>query len=146
MITETATVVKVKGDQVTLEAQIKTSCNACQQQDDCGTGVVAKAMAPKSQQLVLATPLPLQQGDLVKVGIPEESVVTASAWLYLAPLVLFIGAFSGLNAILQQLPFYHELLVLAGALVVSGVGFLAISRYLKRLDIRRFQPVILSKL
>jgi positive regulator of sigma E activity len=38
MIKETATVVAVDGDVVTVEAAIKSTCNACQAQSDCTTG------------------------------------------------------------------------------------------------------------
>jgi len=48
MIRETATVVAVNGDTVTVEAAIKSTCNACQAQSDCGTGVISRALAPKT--------------------------------------------------------------------------------------------------
>ncbi|MEC8377515.1 MAG: SoxR reducing system RseC family protein, partial [Pseudomonadota bacterium] len=71
MIKETATVVAVDGDKVTVEAAIKSTCNSCQAQSDCGTGVVSRALAPKTQYLTLNTPMTVQVGQQVTVGIPE---------------------------------------------------------------------------
>lgn len=141
MITETAKVVAVEGDWVTVEAAIKTTCSSCQAQSDCGTGAISRAIAPKSQQLTLRTPFPVKVGDEVKVGIPEVGLVAASAWLYLAPLLIFIT-----SALLFSQLFAGSgegWVVLASALTMVA-GFVAVSRFIKRLDNTRFQPVILA--
>ena len=76
MITETATVVAVNGDRVTVSASVKTACGSCQAADDCGTSAVAKAFSPKQQTFDLVSPLPLKAGDLVTLGIPEAHLLS----------------------------------------------------------------------
>jgi sigma-E factor negative regulatory protein RseC len=146
MIKETATVIAVDGDQVRIEAQIKSTCASCQASDNCGTSTVAKAFAPKSQQLTLATPVPVKVGDLVSVGIPEQGVLMASGLLYVAPLLLFISSAFLFTAVLPWLGIVGELWVLLCALVTTLFGFVLLSGVIKRLDKHRFQPVILSRI
>ncbi len=144
MIVESATVIDVKGDVVTVQAAIKTTCNGCQANDDCGTGVISRALAPKSQQLTLKTPTPVKVGDVVKIGVPEKGVLTASAWLYLLPLTVFLLTALLFNFILPVVGFTNELWVLLASSIVTFVGFLLSSRHLKSIETAKFQPVILS--
>lgn len=143
MIVEKASVVKVNGDQVVVSAKIKTTCNACDVQSDCGTGTIARALAPREQQLTIKTPVPVTVGQEVNVGIPEQSVVSASMWLYLVPLLALIASALGLHHVLQSLGIYHELLVLVGANLVTFCVFVWVSHHLKQKDKSSFQPVIL---
>ncbi|QJR82095.1 SoxR reducing system RseC family protein [Alteromonas pelagimontana] len=142
MITETARVVAVDGDKVTLEAAIKSTCSSCQAQANCGSGVISRAMAPKTQQLTVTALFPVSVGDSVKVGIPEAGILAASGWLYLVPLLIFIGCALLLTELLPKIGFNSELWVVAGSIAATMAGFIWISGYLKQFDKRRFQPVI----
>ncbi|MCW8092900.1 SoxR reducing system RseC family protein [Alteromonas sp. ASW11-130] len=144
MIVERATVICVQGDTVTVEAAIKTTCNACQVNQDCGTGVVSRALAPRTQQLTFKTPVPTKIGDVVKVGVPEAGILSASAWLYLAPLIVFLISALVFNNMLPSLGLYSELWVVLGSGIVTFLGGVLTSRYLKSKDTAKFQPVILS--
>ncbi len=146
MITETATVVAVEGDWITVEAAIKTTCSTCQAQSDCGTGAISRAIAPKTQQLTLQSPMPVAVGDAVRVGIPEAGIVSASALLYVVPLLVFMASAALFNSALPALRLASELWVLAGAGVSTLAGFVVISGLLKKIDGARFQPVLLSKI
>ena len=108
MIKETATVVAVQGDVVTVEAAIKSTCNSCQAQSDCGTGIISSAIAPKTQQLTFSTPNPVSIGQQVTVGIPEAGVLSASAWLYILPLLVFIATYIGSFTLFPKLGYTHE--------------------------------------
>lgn len=145
MITETATVVAVDRDWITVEAAIKTTCSTCQAQSDCGTGAISRAIAPKTQQLTLQSPMPVTVGDTVRVGIPEAGIVSASALLYVVPLLVFIVSAALFNTMLPALGLASELWVLAGAGLSTLAGFVVISGLLKKMDGARFQPVLLSK-
>ncbi|MCU7555743.1 SoxR reducing system RseC family protein [Alteromonas sp. ASW11-19] len=145
MITETATVVQVDEDRVVVEAAIKTTCSSCQAQSDCGTGAISRALAPKVQQLSLRSPMPVKVGDKVQVGIPEAGIVSASALLYLLPLVMFIASAVLFSAVLPAMGLVSELWVLLGSVLVTLAGFVALSGWIKKLDSRRFEPVLLAK-
>ncbi|AXR07205.1 SoxR reducing system RseC family protein [Salinimonas sediminis] len=146
MITETATVIAVNNDIVTVEAAIKSTCSTCQAQQDCGSGVISRAIAPKVQQLDIATPMSVKVGDTVSVGIPEAGLLSASMWLYLAPLILFVVSAGLLTEAVQWLSWGHELMVVAGAGLITLAGFVGISGHLKKVDKSRFKPVILAVL
>lgn len=145
MIRETATVVAVDGDSVTVEAAIKTTCNACQAQSDCGTGVISRAIAPKTQQLTLRTPVPVRIGQQVTVGIPEAGILSASAWLYLLPLIAFIGSYSASMSMLSTTSFTHELWAMLPSALVTFITYKLIAYKLHRVERTKYQPVLLSQ-
>ncbi|MBD3587310.1 SoxR reducing system RseC family protein [Salinimonas sp. HHU 13199] len=144
MITETATVLAVDGDKVTLEAAIKSTCSTCQAQSDCGSGVISRALAPRMQQITLTSPVPVKVGDQVKVGIPEAGILGASLWLYLMPLLLFVISAGVLHSVFSSSSTWGELITIAGSVATTSVGFVMISGHLKRGDQTRFTPVLLS--
>ena len=145
MIRETATVVAVDGDSVTVEAAIKSTCNACQAQRDCGTGVISRAIAPKTQQLTLRTPVPVRIGQQVTVGIPEAGILSASAWLYLLPLIVFIGSYSVSMSMLSTTSFTHELWAMLPSALVTFITYKLIAYKLHRVERTKYQPVLLSQ-
>lgn len=145
MITESAKVVAVNGDTITVEATIKSTCSTCQASSDCSTSTVAKAFAPKIQQLTLSTPVPVKLGDMVSLGIPEAGIVAASLLLYIVPLVTFIVCAFVLTQLVTSSG-SSELVVLIGSIIATLASYVAVSRAIKRLDRKRFQPVVLSKI
>lgn len=145
MIKETATVVAVDGDTVTVEAAIKSTCNACQAQSDCGTGVISRAIAPKTQQLTLRTPMPVRVGQQVTVGIPEAGILSASAWLYLLPLIAFIGAYSASTSLLISSGFTHELWPMLPSALITFFVYKLIAYKLHRVERTKYQPVLLGQ-
>ena len=146
MIKETATVVAIDGDKVTVEAAIKSTCSACSAQEDCGTGVISRALAPKTQQLVLRTPMSVRLGQQVTVGIPEAGILSASAWLYMLPLVAFITFFFLTASILNNFGVSHELLNIMVSGVMTFFVYKLIAKKLQHLEKLKYQPVILEKL
>lgn len=144
MIKETATVVAVDGDKVTVEAAIKSTCNSCQAQSDCGTGVVSRALAPKTQYLTLNTPMSVQVGQQVTVGIPEAGVLSASAWLYLLPLFTFIVAFFTISEALLTVEIRHELAALLPTVAITYGVYRFIASKLSKIESTKYQPVLLK--
>jgi len=143
MIKETATVVAIDGDLITVEAAIKSTCSSCQAKSDCGTGAISRALAPKTQQLTLRSPLPVSLGQQVTVGVPEAGVLSASAWLYLIPLLVFITAMLGLSQLLPMMGMTHELWPLIPAVLVTFATYRFVAKRLKRRDQGKYQTVLL---
>ncbi|NVK54618.1 MAG: SoxR reducing system RseC family protein [Alteromonadaceae bacterium] len=141
MITETATVVAVDDDLITVSASVKTGCSQCQVSSDCGTSAVAKAFTPRQQFLSLRSPLPLRVGDNVTIGIPEQRVLLASWLLYIVPLMSLVGS----AVLLSQLTSWHELVVFVVALLSASGSLWLVSRFFKRQRHGRFEPVIISQ-
>ena len=144
MIKESATVIAVDGDIVTVEAAIKTTCSSCQAQSDCGSGVISRALSPRSQQLTLRSPVPCRVGDTVSIGVPEAGVVAASLWLYVVPLIVLVVSAIAAGQWLPAVGLHSELWTLATSLLLTSASFVLISGHLKKIDQTRFQPVILS--
>lgn len=143
-MTETATVVAVDDDLITLEAAIKSTCSTCQAQSECGSGVISRALAPKTQTVTVRSPLPVKVGDQVSVGIPEAGLLGASLWLYLAPLLILLLSASLIHTLAAALGPWQELATIAGSVLATLGGFVFISGHLKKLDQTRFTPTLLS--
>lgn len=143
MILEKAQVIHIDDDVVTVSAQIKTTCNACQAQSDCGTGTIAKAFASRHQSLTIQSLVPVKVGDVVTIGMPEERVLSASVWLYLVPLLTLLASTIAIDRALGLLGLDHELLAFAGALLMTFLSFVWVSGRLKKQDKHHFQPVII---
>ena len=91
MIEEIGVVVRIDKEKelqhIWVETDIKTTCSSCQAQANCGTSVVAKAFTNKKQQLKLAYEYPVEMGQKIKIGIPEEKLLSASLLVYLLPIL-----------------------------------------------------------
>lgn len=140
MVEEIATVVACDNDGVWLTTTPVASCNACQASDDCGTGIVAKTLTPKSLQFFVPSTLKLLPGEQVKIGLPEPQLLKAALMVYLLPLSLLllaalIASSAGLNEGLQML------LAVCGAVA----GFYLARRYGKQQE-RQTQIQILAVL
>jgi sigma-E factor negative regulatory protein RseC len=144
MIKETATVIAIDGDRITVEAAIKSTCSSCQAQSSCGTGAISRALAPKTQQLTLRSPLPVSIGQRVTVGVPEAGVLSASAWLYLIPLLVFITTMLGLSQLLPMWGMKHELWPLIPAVLITFATYRFVAKRLKHRDHGKYQTVLLS--
>lgn len=144
MVEEIANVVAVEDDWITVETEIKSTCNACHANNDCGTGVVAKALTPKRETLYFQTDLPVQVGSRVRIGIAEEALLTASFYLYVAPLIIFIGAAVLFDWLFTRLGLSHELWVFAASAMTAMAGFVLLSTVLKRREQSQYRPQLLG--
>lgn len=118
MLEEIATVMKTEADGVWLKTQSVSSCNACQSNNDCGTGVVAKALTPRDNLFFVRSPLQLLAGQKVKIAVSEQHLVSAAALLYLLPLFCLIAV----AALLSQLQLAEGTVIL-GSLAALACGF-----------------------
>lgn len=142
MITETATVVAVRGDRVTVSASVKTACGSCQAAEDCGTSAVAKAFSPKQQTFELVSPIPLKPGEKVTLGIPEAHLLSASWMMYVVPLLVLIGS----AVLFAEFSSLHELIVFALSAGLTWLTFQWVSSRLQRQRNGRYEPVIVNKI
>ncbi|ELE1959928.1 SoxR reducing system RseC family protein [Vibrio vulnificus] len=100
MMTALATVTQVTpndhGFEVALSCEQQTSCSSCSSQKSCGTGVVSKAFGNKSLLWHLETQRRLHVGQMVEIGIPEQSLLQSAMLVYLLPIVaMLLGALFG---------------------------------------------------
>jgi len=143
MIIEQARVSRVEGERVWVECTTRTACEHCQAAKNCGTSAISKALPKRTQQLMVQSSLEVEPGQVVEIGIPEDSLVRSALVVYLWPLLgMVVGAMLG-----QQLWPSVELAVI-GCSVAGGVlGALLAKRWSARqVQGRALQPQVLRVL
>ncbi|WP_251357931.1 SoxR reducing system RseC family protein [Kangiella sp. TOML190] len=141
MLTETGQVVEIKGETAWVQTLGKTSCNSCQVNSSCGTGIISKAFGERSFITPMTNQLKARVGDQVEVGIPEDLVVKSSFLVYLLPLACMM-----LTAFLSRWLFaaLAEPYVIAMALMGLLLGFYGVRLIgQKNSKNKRLEPVLL---
>ena len=141
MIEEIGTVVNTEPGYAWIETKVKTTCSSCVANDNCGTSVVAKAFTPRPEHLRIEVPCELQLGQSVKIGIPEQHLLSASAWVYLVPIVTLLAS----AALLQSLVLMPEPAVILLSFAFTFGAYYLVSRRFKsnRLS-KHYQPIFLG--
>ncbi|MFV0574987.1 MAG: SoxR reducing system RseC family protein [Vibrio sp.] len=126
MMTALATVVSVTENHginyVELSCEQKTSCNSCQSQKSCGTGMVSKAIGNKAHLWKLNTPQNLKAGQIVEIGLPEKSLVLSALVVYLLPLLAMIIGSVVAQMVLRPWLNLGEGIVIAMFFLCGGLG------------------------
>jgi len=146
MIEETGVIKNVDANHITVQTQMKNACASCAQKSHCGTGVIARAVASRIHEVEIAVAATenLQAGQQVTLGIPEETLLSASASVYLLPLfALIFGALAG-QFLLPLFGLFSE-----GWLILFTFTWLVIALRLLRFRTQQqcqqsFQPVFLG--
>jgi len=92
MIEESARVIGVAPGLAWVETSRRSACGACSASQGCGTSVVSKLFAARSNRLQVSDAIGVEIGDLVIVGIADSALTQASLLAYLLPLVILIFA------------------------------------------------------
>lgn len=90
MIEEFATVIDVGSkDQhiIRVQSNVKSTCSGCNQLDNCGSGLISKAMPQKKLLVDLVTDVDVDVGDIIIIGLTENSFLKAAAQVYLLPIL-----------------------------------------------------------
>ncbi|MEW6998429.1 SoxR reducing system RseC family protein [Colwelliaceae bacterium BS250] len=150
MIEETAKVVAIDGDKITVTSSIKSTCHSCAQQDDCGSGQIAKAIPHKSLTTSLNAKFIgnkiLNVGDEVVIGLPETTMLSSAFDVYMLPIIgLVLFAAIG-QYVLVDLWHLHELLALMLGVFGGVLGFLIAKKRQKVVQVQQdLQPKLLRK-
>ena len=146
MIEEKARVIAIENDQLLLEAETRTACNACAAKQGCGTSVLSKWVGRKFTRFQAPNTVNAQVGDEVVVGLAEEAMLKGSVLVYLLPLLVMIGFALLADSLISADTASRELLVLVSA--VAGFALmLSVSRRLLSSNSNRskLKPVVLRK-
>ncbi|NMP17675.1 SoxR reducing system RseC family protein [Thalassotalea sp. Y01] len=147
MIEETAFVTRIDGARADVESQVKSSCHGCQQQDNCGSGQVAKAFPHRRMTLTVEHNInDLQVGDEVVIALDEKSLISSAAVVYLWPLMaLILGAAVAQLYLVEQLGMAEPWALLM-ALSCAYMGWsLARRQQRGKLNQQNLQPKILRR-
>ncbi len=138
MMTALATVTQVTpndhGFEVALSCEQQTSCSSCSSQKSCGTGVVSKAFGNKSLLWHLETQRRLHVGQVVEIGIPEQSLLQSAMLVYLLPIVaMLLGALFGHLALSPWLEMGEGAVVLT-SMLFAFIGILLAKKLAQPLE------------
>lgn len=136
---EIATVVSVSNGEVELTTKVKNTCDGCEQNSQCGTGLLARYLAPKPENLTLTCALPLKPGQKVKIGIPESMMLKLSALIYLVPILLLVFSALLFGAVFTG----QELLIIPLSFGVCVVYFFLVNAGLSNGFFRLGEPQII---
>ncbi len=93
MIEETGYVLSVEDGFADVETIRTSSCSSCRARHGCGHHTIAQVSSSNRMLMKAIDPLSVKVGQSVVVGIPEDTLLQASFWMYLIPLLgLVVGA------------------------------------------------------
>jgi len=145
MVEASGQIVKIDGDFVWVETEIKSGCNQCSAKSGCGTGILSGVLGRRRPQLRVPNSLGAKVGEAVVVAVEENGVVTGSLLLYLLPLfIMIVGA-----AIGDALAGEGWAIILAALGLLSGFWVAkvltkgaTVSKQLRPVLVRRVESVI----
>ncbi len=146
MIEEIGVIKAVDQDHIWVETQIKSTCGSCQAESNCGTGTVAKAFSPKTETLVLRCAEKARVGQRVRLGIPEQALLGASALMYLLPLFALVGSALLGQWLMPQFGLVHEGYLIAFTLAMTALCFLQVRKHLQTDSKQQYHPRLLGLL
>jgi len=134
MIESPARVTRSHGDTAWVISEAPSSCGACAGKG-CGSSVFSRLWHPDTPEYPVANPIQAQPGEAVVIGLPEGSLLHATALGYVLPLLATLAG-AGLGQWL-----FGELAAALGSLT----GLLLAGLWLKRRTQDTRQPVILRR-
>lgn len=144
MLEEIATVKKLNQDSAVLSTSVKQSCAGCEQTASCGTGVIARYLAPKVDDLVVKLDgHNLCEGQSVVIGLSERAMLKMAALVYLAPILIFIVSAISLSLIF---PVMHELWGLLLSALLTTQYYWLLKGWLSRVGRKSFETHIVKTL
>jgi sigma-E factor negative regulatory protein RseC len=143
MLEEWGVVVALEGNFAWIQTQRANACGSCG--TTCGTGVLAKVLGQKPNQVRVHNTESAKVGDRVRLGVHEQALVRGSLWLYLMPLGLMFAAALSYDIMAGTfLPAGDGYTALAG-LVGLGMGFVWINASaLNMAQDPRYQAIMLE--
>lgn len=147
MVEQEARVITIEGDQLMLEAETRSSCNACEVKSGCGTSVLAKWVGRKFTRFQVKNTVDARVGDQVVVGLPESALVSGSVTIYLLPLLAMIAAAVVADMMLAADVVRRDPVIALAGLAGFVVALLGCRNYLSREQVKcNLTPVILRKI
>ncbi|NTS76425.1 SoxR reducing system RseC family protein [Catenovulum sp. SM1970] len=81
---------RIDENTVWVETRIKTSCQSCQHNSSCGTGVIARAFSGKTNRVKAICRHSVKPDEIVTLQVAEQNIIQAAFILYGIPLLSII--------------------------------------------------------
>jgi sigma-E factor negative regulatory protein RseC len=145
MIKEQGTVVQIMGQFALVETSIKSTCSSCSARSNCGTSAIASAVAGKTVVNKVDNVLDATVGDIVEIGIPEDTIITGAFYLYIVPLIsAILMAFVAQYWLVRFIDITEPHVIIA-TLLGGGLGFWLAKIRLAGLSDEDSLPILLRK-
>ena len=143
MLHEIGEVTALANGQLTVRVQKRSACASCAK--PCGVGKLGALTPEHCLDLQFPQRADLKVGDRVVVGLPEQALLQATLTIYGLPLFgLLLGALLA-NLVAVRFAIHGDALVLVGAMVGGGFGWLMARRFGQRLEQQtQVQPQLLG--
>lgn len=143
MMIEQAIVLEYKEGYALVQCYAKSSCGGCVAASNCGSkalsALAGERIAPRFKLSVNES---LQTGDLIQIGLPENTLLKSVFLIYAIPLLVLIIAAVGFSQM-----FANELIVLFGILFSTGITFWIVKKIIdKNSQHTNFMPIFLGKI
>lgn len=138
MLEETGTVIDTQGETLWVQTISRSSCSKCST-SACSTSVIGKLFNLKRNVLQMENTLQAKKGQRVVIGIPDATLVKASVWAYLVPIVFMVVTTMivlslGAGDVLQAMAAFLGLVT----------GFVVVKKVMSRVkDKDHFEPQLL---
>lgn len=134
MITEIGTVQEIKKTYAVIKVQKSSACAQCSSRETCD-------ISNRDMTIEVINDIQAKKGDLVKLTMPEGTLLKASFLVYLLPVIaLLAGAFSG-KALAAAMDINQTLASLGGGFLLMGIVFyLLIRRHRSEEYQKRYRP------
>ena len=91
MIEETGRVLSIEEGFADVETIRTSSCTSCRARHGCGHHAIAQVSPANRMRMRVIDPFTVEVGQDVIVGIPEDTLLQASIWMYFVPLLGLVG-------------------------------------------------------
>lgn len=142
MVEENGTVIRSDAQQLIVAVVQSSACESCRARQGCGQAVLSGFSSSETQtaknHFSLSPQPTLQVGDVVRLGIAEDSLTLAALWMYLWPLLAALSALL-LSSILTSIEGVQLL-----AAVLAGAAALGLTRRRFKHRDSRWEPQVLA--
>ncbi|BDX07216.1 SoxR reducing system RseC family protein [Planctobacterium marinum] len=138
---EIATVIDCKDGIVEVSTKIKNTCDGCEQSSHCGTGLLARYLAPKPENLRLKSNLALRVGQKIKIGLPDALLLKLAFAIYFVPILILVLVASVLSSFI---PGISELVLVASSVGAATLWFPLLRFLIQQHHFELTEPEILQ--
>ena len=143
MITEKATVIAYQDGVVTVECQANQGCGGCSAKASCGTAALTELTGKSTRyQFTFPCSRPMKIGEMVEIGLPEQSLLRLAFIAYTIPLTVLI-----LSVLLGNYWFNQEWQNILFTLITTTLAFLGVklnNQHLK--NQKKYQPILIERI
>ena len=145
MLTESAVVIEYESGKAKVKCQSQSACGSCAAKSACGNSALSELTGSGARGehiFTIETITPLKVGQLVEIGLSEQSLIKSAFLMYCVPLFTLLFSTLLFDSLLS-----HELVSVFFIFISTALSFLGVRWYAQKLNRKSaYQPVLLRVL